>query len=180
MQHTRFALVLILFVLVGCANPLSSSSTSAPITATAQPTETAMPTVMPFLRGQNPAITRGEGSTFSIGDTFRFNEMYVQSGPGPESTYIFTQIEGTLISAHIAIPKTTETTVGQAAIERLKTSAFTIAALGNVNNPIAPDSSIEFVLTDPNSSEPPYTVNFYRGTDANRTLVSTFTIETQK
>ncbi|MEM7331404.1 MAG: carboxypeptidase regulatory-like domain-containing protein [Chloroflexota bacterium] len=124
----------------------------------------------------------GSKRTIAVNDTFEFLIINSQLsfpnyniGLGDSILYSginFDEIE-------ILVPKRSETTVGIAANAELEGKIYSVTAVGDVNESLALDDQMEVVLSDPASSSPPYTVNFYRGEGEARTLVSSFTIEKQ-
>ncbi len=79
----------------------------------------------------------------------------------------------------VLIPNLSETELGKAANAALLDAELTVTTVGDANQPVKPGDLMEVVLTDPTSSNPPYTVNFYRGEGEARQLVATFTIDQQ-
>jgi len=125
----------------------------------------------------------GNKRTIEIGDTFEFLVITSQSSFPNYNIFVGDSILYTGINYNqieIFVPKRSETELGKAADAQLEGPVFTVTAVGDVNQPLMLDDQMEVVLTDPSSSNPPYTVNFYRGEGEARELVATFTIDKQQ
>ncbi|MCB0034438.1 MAG: carboxypeptidase regulatory-like domain-containing protein [Anaerolineales bacterium] len=125
----------------------------------------------------------GSKNSIVVGDTFEFLIINSQlSFPkyniSAGDSILYTGINYNEIE--IFVPKRSETTLGIAADGQLEGAIFTVVALGDINQTLQLDDQMEVVLADPTSSNPPYTVNMYRGEGEARTLVATFTIDKQQ
>lgn len=134
----------------------------------------------------NDRVSDLEEGTIEAGNTFRFlesfwNRDYPDYNVFEGDTTMMVLIEDSPVTKQVAIlvPNLSETELGQAANNAMRDKTLIVTAAGEGNQPIRPDDLAEVVLTDPTSSEPPYTVNFYRGEDEARELVATFTINVE-
>lgn len=121
----------------------------------------------------------GSKNSIAVGDTFEFLVINAQlSFPNYNifagDSILYTGINYDRIE--IFVPKRSETELGKAANTQLEGTIFTVTVVGDVNQPLMLDDQMEVVVTDLTSSNPPYTVNFYRGEGEARALVATFTV----
>lgn len=134
------------------------------------------------LRGALANIISGMEATVEMGSTFTFVETNAGISVPNYGVKAGDLILGAAINqnAEFLVPNRSETELGKAADAQLESATFEVITIGNVNQPLILDDQMEVVLTDPSSSNPPYTVNIYRGEGDARTLVATFTIDKQQ
>lgn len=110
-----------------------------------------------------------------------FNGVWPQAYPDYNINYgdstLVVRIDGTTHVLAVLVPNLSETELGKAANDAMLNRRLYVTAVGESNQLVKTDDLMEIILTDPNSSSAPYTVNFYRGEA--RDLIATFTINNQ-
>jgi hypothetical protein len=138
-----------------------------------------------FCVGPAPCTTTDAGTPV-VGATFEFLDTTMGQSVPEYNLTSGQPVLGVILrgfgnsDVSILVPKRSETELGQAANAILLANRMTITAIGDTNQALQRDDQMEVVLTDSASSNPPYTVNFYRGDGEARQLVSTFTIDKQQ
>ena len=137
------------------------------------------------LRGSNVAndYDSGAGVTVNVGAAFEYDQStWNRDFPefnltvGQQSWIVWIDPTNSQANTNVLIPKFSETTLGKEANDKLvKQKFWKVTAVGAINNPILAEDTMEVALSDPNSSDGPYTVTFFRG--ESREVVTSFTID---
>ncbi|GAB4272417.1 MAG: hypothetical protein Kow0080_18850 [Candidatus Promineifilaceae bacterium] len=141
------------------------------------------PVVLTGLVLDDASVTQQDGSAL-LSDGFEFyygDVSYVDSHPllaiqaGDRGTAIvLNTLTTTLDDVFAPIAKSSETTLGAAAVQALYTSSFAykLVSIGGTNEPVMEGDLVEVTLGDENSSDPPYNLRIYRGEE--RRLIAEF------
>ena len=137
------------------------------------------------LRGSNVAndYDGGAGVVVNVGAAFEYGQStwnydfpQFNVSRGELSWIVWIDPAGSGANTNVLVPKFSETKLGKEANDKLIQKKYLkVTSVGAVNNPILEGDTLELSLSNPNSSDGPYTVTFYRGD--NREVVTSFTIE---